>query len=96
MMKQEQETVIQDSAITHKVSLRALAQLPKGIQKLREHRKRHPAPFDNIKRHKDGITRYYSDVSAVCVGEWVISQFTPLRKSVGVVISTRCRRSDEQ
>ena len=80
-MKQEQQTVIQvrqDSAITHKVSLPALAQLPKGIQKLREHRKRHPAPFDNIKRHKDGITRYYSDVSAVCVGEWVISQFTPL------------------
>ena len=59
------------------VSLPTLAFLPKHAQALREHRKRHPAEFEKIVRHKTGVIRYYSNDSTVCVGQWVLSQFTP-------------------
>ena len=59
------------------VTLPALALLPKHAQALREHRKRHRAEFEKIVHHKTGITRYYSNESAVCVGQWVLSQFNP-------------------
>lgn len=59
------------------ITLPALALLPKHAQALREHRKRHHAEFEQIVRHKTGVTRYYSNEPAVCVGQWVLSQFNP-------------------
>ncbi|WP_338726603.1 hypothetical protein V8687_03945 [Shewanella baltica] len=53
-----------------------LAALPNNAA-LREHRSRYPSPFEGIIKHDEGLTRYYSDTTATCVGEWVLTQFVP-------------------
>lgn len=58
-------------------TLPALALLPNSAKALREHRKRHVGEYEKVVRHKAGLSRYYSDEPSVCVGQWVLSQFTP-------------------
>jgi hypothetical protein len=59
------------------INLPTIALLPNNAKALREHRKRHPSEFEKIIRHKTGLTRYYSEEPSTCVGQWVLSQFTP-------------------
>lgn len=59
------------------INLPTLALLPNNAKALREHRKRHPSEFEKVIRHKTGLSRYYSDDLAICVGQYVLSQFTP-------------------
>lgn len=59
------------------INLPTIALLPNNAKALREHRKRHPSEFEKIIRHKAGLSRYYSNDLSVCVGQYVLSQFTP-------------------
>lgn len=65
------------SELATPINLPAIALLPNSAKALREHRKRHPSEFEKVVRHKTGLSRYYSDEPSVCVGQWVLSQFTP-------------------
>ncbi|MEE1981520.1 hypothetical protein [Shewanella xiamenensis] len=53
-----------------------LAELPNNSA-LRDHRLKHPSQYEKIIKHDDGLTRYFSDTTATCVGEWVLTQFVP-------------------
>ena len=53
-----------------------LAALPNSAA-LREHRSRYPSQFEKIIKHDEGLTRYYSDSAATCIGEWVLTQLVP-------------------